>query len=411
MTNNSEANKFLQNLKSETDEWLAENIISSNQQQTILNRYIDVNFKTTEGKNYSRLVTILATLGSFTTGLGAILFIAGNWGAIPLFGKLLLMIFAIIGANLSGYWIQYIKNVPRIGSACFFLGAILFGGSTFLVAQAYHLEANNPDLLLWWLAGIFPIAYITKTRSVFILSIVILFIWPGWKISNSDATIQILIPTYLALGAITYSIGKILRERIIPNYFDITLIFTGAMSIFGSIYLLSFPGTWSWWRPEDNLLEDTTSLLLMAVITLLFAISLALLTTVKPMKMTIIAKNNLVLYELSILFIIWTSSYLIFFNPDFTNSDTLFAIFFNLLFLVMAIITIFYGIFQKQGSILNLGILAFSVLLFTRYFDIFLGLLGTGLFLLSIGPVLIILGFLMERMRRRILQRFSISGD
>ena len=411
MTNNSEANKFLQNLKSETDEWLAENIISSIQQQTILNRYIDVNFKTTEGKNYSRLVTILATLGSFTTGLGAILFIAGNWGAIPLFGKLLLMIFAIIGANLSGYWIQYIKNVPRIGSACFFLGAILFGGSTFLVAQAYHLEANNPDLLLWWLAGIFPIAYITKTRSVFILSIVILFIWPGWKISNSDATIQILIPTYLALGAITYSIGKILRERIIPNYFDITLIFTGAMSIFGSIYLLSFPGTWSWWRPEDNLLEDTTSLLLMAVITLLFAISLALLTTVKPMKMTIIAKNNLVLYELSILFIIWTSSYLIFFNPDFTNNDTLFAIFFNLLFLVMAIITIFYGIFQKQGSILNLGILAFSVLLFTRYFDIFLGLLGTGLFLLSIGPVLIILGFLMERMRRRILQRFSISGD
>jgi len=411
MTNNSEANKFLQNLKSETDEWLAENIISSIQQQSILNRYIDVNFKTTEGKNYSRLVTILATLGSFTTGLGAILFIAGNWGAIPLFGKLLLMIFAIIGANLSGYWIQYIKNVPRIGSACFFLGAILFGGSTFLVAQAYHLEANNPDLLLWWLAGIFPIAYITKTRSVFILSIVILFIWPGWKISNSDATIQILIPTYLALGAITYSIGKILRERIIPNYFDITLIFTGAMSIFGSIYLLSFPGTWSWWRPEDNLLEDTTSLLLMAVITLLFAISLALLTTVKPMKMTIIAKNNLVLYELSILFIIWTSSYLIFFNPDFTNSDTLFAIFFNLLFLVMAIITIFYGIFQKQGSILNLGILAFSVLLFTRYFDIFLGLLGTGLFLLSIGPVLIILGFLMERMRRRILQRFSISGD
>jgi len=411
VTNNSEANKFLQNLKSETDEWLAENIISSIQQQTILNRYIDVNFKTTEGKNYSRLVTILATLGSFTTGLGAILFIAGNWGAIPLFGKLLLMIFAIIGANLSGYWIQYIKNVPRIGSACFFLGAILFGGSTFLVAQAYHLEANNPDLLLWWLAGIFPIAYITKTRSVFILSIVILFIWPGWKISNSDATIQILIPTYLALGAITYSIGKILRERIIPNYFDITLIFTGAMSIFGSIYLLSFPGTWSWWRPEDNLLEDTTSLLLMAVITLLFAISLALLTTVKPMKMTIIAKNNLVLYELSILFIIWTSSYLIFFNPDFTNSDTLFAIFFNLLFLVMAIITIFYGIFQKQGSILNLGILAFSVLLFTRYFDIFLGLLGTGLFLLSIGPVLIILGFLMERMRRRILQRFSISGD
>jgi uncharacterized membrane protein len=347
VTNNSEANKFLQNLKSETDEWLAENIISSIQQQTILNRYIDVNFKTTEGKNYSRLVTILATLGSFTTGLGAILFIAGNWGAIPLFGKLLLMIFAIIGANLSGYWIQYIKNVPRIGSACFFLGAILFGGSTFLVAQAYHLEANNPDLLLWWLAGIFPIAYITKTRSVFILSIVILFIWPGWKISNSDATIQILIPTYLALGAITYSIGKILRERIIPNYFDITLIFTGAMSIFGSIYLLSFPGTWSWWRPENNLLEDTTSLLLMAVITLLFAISLALLTTVKPMKMTIIAKNNLVLYELSILFIIWTSSYLIFFNPDFTNSDTLFAIFFNLLFLVMAIITIFYGIFQK----------------------------------------------------------------
>jgi len=411
VTNNSEANKFLQNLKSETDEWLAENIISSIQQQTILNRYIDVNFKTTEGKNYSRLVTILATLGSFTTGLGAILFIAGNWGAIPLFGKLLLMIFAIIGANLSGYWIQYIKNVPRIGSACFFLGAILFGGSTFLVAQAYHLEANNPDLLLWWLAGIFPIAYITKTRSVFILSIVILFIWPGWKISNSDATIQILIPTYLALGAITYSIGKILRERIIPNYFDITLIFTGAMSIFGSIYLLSFPGTWSWWRPENNLLEDTTSLLLMAVITLLFAISLALLTTVKPMKMTIIAKNNLVLYELSILFIIWTSSYLIFFNPDFTNNDTLFAIFFNLLFLVMAIITIFYGIFQKQGSILNLGILAFSVLLFTRYFDIFLGLLGTGLFLLSIGPVLIILGFLMERMRRRILQRFSISGD
>ena len=116
-------------------------------------------------------------------------------------------------------------------------------------------------------------------------------------------------------------------------------------------------------------------------------------------------------YELFILFVLWASAFLVFLNPHFNNSEILFSLLFNLIYLLLTVATVFYGIFLKQGSILNLGIVAFSFLLFTRYLDIFLGLLGTGLFLLSIGPVLIIIGFTMEKMRRKILLNFSITGD
>ena len=412
MADDSEITKFLQNLKSETDEWVNENIISSAQQQIILDRYPYTSFKSSQGKNYSRLVTILATLGAVATGLGAILFIAGNWENMPLIGKLLLAVITIIGTNLIGYWIKYIKNIPRIGNSFFFLGAILFGGSTFLAAQAYHLEANNPDLLFWWLAGVLPIAYLTKTRSVFILSIVILFVWPGWKIFDSDATAQILIPIYLAIGTSTYVIGKIHRERIIPHSFGITLIFTGVISIFASIYLLSFPDIWrDMWSDSQNLFNDNLSLLLLTCLTLMFIISLLLILTIKPINTLVIMNKKLQYYELFILFVLWASAFLVFLNPHFNNSEILFSLLFNLIYLLLTVATVFYGIFLKQGSILNLGIVAFSFLLFTRYLDIFLGLLGTGLFLLSIGPVLIIIGFTMEKMRRKILLNLSITGD
>ena len=122
------------------------------------------------GRAYARLMVVLVTFGAILVGTGAILFFASNWQAIPLYGKLALMVVGISGANAGGYWLKYRRGYPSIGGAILFLAAIFFGAGIFLTTQAYHVNANNPDLLFWWGLGVLPVAYVMRSRAMLVLA-------------------------------------------------------------------------------------------------------------------------------------------------------------------------------------------------------------------------------------------------
>jgi uncharacterized membrane protein len=156
---------FRERLRHETVVWQQEQLISESQARAILARYGLVEGELEERR--SKIVVALGFIGALLVGIGAITFFAANWPLIPGWFKLLLIVSSVIGAYTAGYGMRFERQwSPRVGSALIFLGALLFGAAIFLIAQGFHVRANEPTLVYLWAIGILPMAYLLAAPSL-----------------------------------------------------------------------------------------------------------------------------------------------------------------------------------------------------------------------------------------------------
>src|SRR5205823_5174764 len=119
----------------------------------------------------SRVAVGLAFLGATLLGVGVIMLLASNWRSTPAAVKLACIFAAVIGANALGYWLRYVKKDLRgTGNAILFLGAPLYGAAIFLIAQGFHVDADEPSLLLLWAVGMLPMAYLLGSRAMVVVA-------------------------------------------------------------------------------------------------------------------------------------------------------------------------------------------------------------------------------------------------
>lgn len=77
---------------------------------------------------------------------------------------------------------------------------------------------------------------------------------------------------------------------------------------------------------------------------------------------------------------------------------------FNILFFVLSIGIILYG-FEAQNTIMfNVGIALFVLLMITRYFDLFWGMMDRSIFFIFGGIVLIVGSLVLDKKRRKVLE-------
>src|SRR5947209_8429232 len=132
----------------------------------------------------SRVAVGLAFLGATLLGLGVILLFASNWKSTPGSVKLGCIFAFIIAAYSLGYWLRYRREGARAtGEAILFLGALLYGAAIFLIAQGFHIDADEPSLLVLWAAGVLPLAYLLRSRASIVLSVLALAVALGWEAS------------------------------------------------------------------------------------------------------------------------------------------------------------------------------------------------------------------------------------
>ncbi|MSP78494.1 MAG: DUF2157 domain-containing protein [Dehalococcoidia bacterium] len=109
------------------------------------------------------LISTLAVLGAVLFGLGVLLFIGANWQELNRWGKLTLLFAGMLGTYGAGWWLRFVRDYHRLGTAVIFLGAVVYGASVFLIAQIYRVRAGEPSLLLYWFLGVAPLAYIKES--------------------------------------------------------------------------------------------------------------------------------------------------------------------------------------------------------------------------------------------------------
>ena len=116
-------------LETESPAWVAEGLITTEQQQRLLARY---------PPEAVQAVGLLPLLGSILLLLSALSVVAANWQSLPTPVRLGLLLGSLAAAYAGGeYFLR--RGNRRVGHGLVGLGLVLFGVSIILTSQLYQL--------------------------------------------------------------------------------------------------------------------------------------------------------------------------------------------------------------------------------------------------------------------------------
>ncbi len=231
---------FSRRLEHEVAAWLQESLITDAQAKTLLERYGGA-----APPERRTLAGTLAFMGAILLGIGVIVFFASNWQSMPSWSKLALIFASVILSYVAGYRLRYGGTTFQgTGDALLFLGALLYGAGLFLIAQGYHVNAAEPFLLLLWIVGVLPLAYLLHSRAMVVLSLLILCIALGWETSRwlDDFDSWHEVPSvFLVFGCLLYALGNLQSRLKATRLYQQPFCVMGLWILMGALFLKTFP--------------------------------------------------------------------------------------------------------------------------------------------------------------------------
>ncbi len=394
----SVSRKFYKQLQTEIQTWKQLGTVTAEQAEAILGHYVVVS------PLYGRLIVILVTLGAILAGVGVIIFVSANWQEIPRLAKIALLLVLVIAAYLAGYWLKYERNFPRAGGAIIFVGAMIFGAALFLVGQQYHMPVDDPKLLTWWWVGVLPVAYFTRSKAILTLAILAALGGLGYKTGDWLEGINnphyAFFAFYVLLGLALYSIGAVHSRYQRAKYYTPRYQIFGLILLLLVMFIISFKGIYND-RVTWNFSELPLAFTIAFHVTAGVAIAGAIWSFAMDIKQNQVSGSRT--GDLAGIAIITAVGYIAIFLPF--NSPASYAIMFNLVLLAGILGLIFLGYFQGAGSLVNIALVFFGLLVIGRYFDFTWDLLPRSAFFIVGGLLLLGVGIFLERLRRKTLHQ------
>ena len=401
---------FVARLPAETQRWQDQGILTAEQARAIAAIYDLPTDVASSQKAQGRLVTILAIFGSLLVGLGVILFFAANWDQIPRAVRLALLLVGIPGVYGLGYRLKYVKNYRRVGTAMLLLAAILYGVGIHLIAQIYNFPVNDPWLMSLWFLGVAPLAYLTRSRAILVLTqglfLVAIGFWlPEWLDGRNESPVIFAAALYLTIGLLLYGLGK-LQSR-----YDLTRPYAAAYEVFGlivmlsAVYFLSFRFLYDASSYRELGVDVEVATQLWVLFYLAGAGALAAIAGAAAIQI----KRQLPLitlpYEGAAALTVLAMAYLVVFVG--AGNDVLYPVLFNLLLLAGIIGLVFAGYFWRREIFINIALVFFGLDIITRYFELSWDLLDRSVVFIVAGLILLGGGFLLEQGRIRVVNRIE----
>ncbi len=165
--------KYKQRLRRDLVRWREQGWVSADGERAIL---ADVDSRG------MALAPALAMLGAVLIAFAAMSFVAANWQDIPKFVRLGLLTAGLWGAYAaSGAFFK--RGHDAMGHAALLLGCGLFGANIMLIAQMYHMEGNPPDAVLTWAGGTLLAGVLMRSGPALALAMALVVLWSGWETS------------------------------------------------------------------------------------------------------------------------------------------------------------------------------------------------------------------------------------
>ncbi len=404
--------RFLAGLPAEVEHWRASGIISGEQARAILGSY---DFPEAAEAPRNRLVTVLLIMGAVLVGLGVILFVAANWQEISPGVKLAMMFIGIPVIYGAGFLLRYRFDYPRVGTALIFLGSIAYGAAIHLIAQTYHIPVNHPNLVLYWFLGVLPLAYVVRSQPVMILALVTGLAAVGFRgqewLLDEDFIPSLAMPLYLALGLALFAFGRLHEPFPSVRPFVPTFQLMGLLVIFGILYFWGFGDLWDWTessRDYSGVVFPVTLeywAIAAATVAALAAAWVWMALHARQRAQPLAALLTEAVPSLALLLF----GVLVVFLP--LDGGTAYPLAANILYGLGVVGLAYLGYLRGREALINLSIGFFSIWIFTRYFEYSFDLLDRSVVFIVAGLLLLVGGFLLERARRRVLQRLRQPGS
>ncbi len=403
--------EFASRLRDEVRQWEADGIIAAEQAEAIRDRYASDAPEAGGSAIGNRVVSIIAIMGAVLIGLGIITFIAANWTAISREVKLALMVVGTPSIYVIGWFVGYRYGYPRIGIAILLLGAIAFGASIHLVAQAYHVPVNHPNLVPMWFLGVIPLAYVIRSQAMMGLSIILLLVAAGFRVQEwmpeLDEETVLIVPLYLTLGMFLFAAGRAQAR------FEVTLPFArifdvvGLLTVAAALYVLSFHEFWDSWDWDDAGILKEPSLEYWLVVGVAWAAGVVAIGVAGWRDG--VGQLEQVTWEASAVAAMGLIAAGMWLGIAYGDEWLWWA--FNLVMLGGVLALIAAGYRWNRAYLINIAVAIFAITLFTRYFEFGFDLLDQSLAFIVAGVILLAGGFGMEYLRRRLVRRIRQEGS
>lgn len=120
---------------------------------------------------------ILALLAIICIAFAAVTFVAANWEDMTRVARLVLL-----GAGLWGFWIAAIVlrgyGLNWFAEVCVLGACALFGASIMMISQMYHIQGEPADAVWMWAVGTLLAAGLARSIPALCLAVILFSMWP-----------------------------------------------------------------------------------------------------------------------------------------------------------------------------------------------------------------------------------------
>jgi uncharacterized membrane protein len=150
------------------------------------------------------LAGILSLLGAVLIAFGAMTFVASNWQAMSKLARLGILFAGLWASHGAAAWLLA-RDLRAFGHAALLAGIGIFGASIMLIAQMYHMDGNPPDAVLTWGAGAMLSGILLRSTPAMVAATLLLGLWSGWESVLREGVHWAFLPAWaVLLGACSY---------------------------------------------------------------------------------------------------------------------------------------------------------------------------------------------------------------
>jgi len=387
---------FEERLAAESSAWVGEGLLSAEQRAALLARH-----PVAAPASGHRFIAILALIGGGLLAAGVALLIAAHWERIGDWIKIGALVALLVGANVAGWRCRIAPGrYPKVGEACFLLGAVLFLLGIALVSQIYHLDRRPADgVLIWWL-GIAVLPWLTRAKGAGLAALAALLVWLGMEFAAEDSWLRLadgapsgragFFPAAFFLAGVALHLsGAALRGGRRPEFAGLHEQ-TGLLLACAALYAQSFQ--WSRWASDFS--DAKPRLFPFALLGLFLVVSVLWAGRRRAAEVRRLA--------------LWSGVGLAAVAGELVIGNAHGAAW---LWGAAACVGLFLlnvgmirsGLAAGRESGINLGLAFIALNILTRYFDLFGTMLEGGVFFVVSGGIVLGLGFYLERKRRKLV--------
>ena len=320
------------------------------------------------------LPAVLGILGVVLLGFAAMSFVAANWQEMPRLLRLGIIFAGLFGAYAASAGL-FARGMENFAHAAILLGIAVFGAGIMLIAQMYHIEGHPPDAMRVWAFGALSAGVLLRSNPALAAATVLFGIWSG---AETLLTNQIHWPLLLAAAALSLAFAF---NRWWPGLHLVGILLTGWL--IGDGYIV-----------KGNVGHSTVAIIGLAIAAAaIFAGHRSRKQAIADARMSDIAAAVLGYGVIAAFAGLWALQF-------FDRVEQSNLIFLAALTILLLVLVIFQGLSLGFRGAVWLGYAGFSAEIFALYVKTVGSYLGSSLFFLVAGLIVIALAILAWRLHR-----------